>query len=125
MEKYDLETILLAVAETVPFTRRRLDMWSAKFIAAKIAEIEEARRSSPPGTPPEAFVFIAESSELWPRFEKRSLEVRRLRNPNAATVPRADQKGVRGWYFPASMVAEVRAESRAAAASAEPSEAAE
>jgi hypothetical protein len=125
LETHDLETILLAVAETVPFVRRQLAMWSAKFIAAKIAEIEEARRSSPPPTPPEAVVFIAESSALWPQLVERSLALRRVTNPKAATVPRTDEKGVRGWYFPASMVAEVRAETPAADAGAKPSEAAE
>jgi len=125
MEKHDLATILLAVAETVPFAKQRLNMWSAKFISAKVDEILEARLSSPPATPFEEVVFIAESSALWPQLEKRSLAVRRLKNPNATTVPRTEKNGVRGWYFPASMVAAARAEVPAADAGAKPMEAAE
>jgi hypothetical protein len=94
LEKYDLETILLAVAETVPFAKQRLNMWSAKFISTKIAEILEARRCSPPGATIGTGVFVAKASPLWP---KRAERFRKLRG---SEPPESIENGVVGLLFP-------------------------
>lgn len=94
---FDLETVILpAIAASVPFLKRKLQMWGARFLRDKIAEVAEARRKAPAGPTAAAAIgrFVAKSSPLWP---KRAARYRKLRG---ADPPEMIEGGVAGLWFP-------------------------